>query len=239
MSNSYSATSARALAFCEEYQRDLNGSKAAVRAGYSSKRAPQAASELLRKPGIQARLAELAKQRSERTAITADMVLVELWAIATADPRELIEYRRTCCRHCWGTDHHHQRTAREVVLARATWETRGTKKRTDVFDLMGGEGYDARRDPNAQCPECFGAGREDVFVHDTRSLSVTASRLYAGVKSTKEGIEVKMHDQHAALVSVGRHLGMFKDVVDHRDLTLEDLIRAAAGGTGDAGDAPR
>jgi phage terminase small subunit len=41
-------------------------------------------------------------------------VLEELWAIAVADPRELIEYRRTCCRHCWGLEHEYQRTTREI-----------------------------------------------------------------------------------------------------------------------------
>jgi phage terminase small subunit len=48
-------------------------------------------------------------------------------------------------------------------------------------------------------------------MNDTRQLSRRAARLYAGVKTTKEGIEVKIHDQQAALVNVGKHLGMFKD----------------------------
>lgn len=37
--------------------------------------------------------------------------------------------------------------------------------------------------------------------------------LYAGVKQTQGGFEVKMHDQLAALQSVARHLGMFNDKV--------------------------
>ncbi|ENO82074.1 hypothetical protein B447_05033 [Thauera sp. 27] len=32
---------------------------------------------------------------------------------------------------------------------------------------------------------------------------------------TKEGLRVKFHDKRAALVDVGRHLGMFKDKVEH------------------------
>ena len=35
--------------------------------------------------------------------------------------------------------------------------------------------------------------------------------LYAGVKQTKEGFEIKMHDQLAALDKVAKHLGMFSD----------------------------
>jgi phage terminase small subunit len=50
-------------------------------------------------------------------------------------------------------------------------------------------------------------------VHDTRKLSKTAARLYAGMKQTKEGLEVKMHSQDDALVNVGRHLGLFTDKI--------------------------
>ena len=35
------------------------------------------------------------------------------------------------------------------------------------------------------------------------------------VAQTKEGLRVKFHDKRAALVDVGRHLGMFKDKVEH------------------------
>ena len=36
----------------------------------------------------------------------------------------------------------------------------------------------------------------------------------AGIKSTKEGIEVKMNDKVKALELIGRHLGMFNDKLD-------------------------
>lgn len=229
MPSTYSPNSPLALRFCEEYVVDLNGAAAARRAGYSEKRARIAASELLGMRAVQDRIGVLQAERSERTAITADHVLELLWARATADPRELVEYRRTCCRHCWGKEFSYQRTAREISIAQQQWDTRATKKPDDSFDAMGGTGFDARQDPNPKCPECFGEGRAEMFVNDTRHLSRAGQRLYAGVKRTKDGLEVKMHDQDAALLNVGRHLGMFKDVVEHRDLTLEDLIRDAAG----------
>src|SRR3954466_15068162 len=100
--SSYSATSPLALRFWEEYIIDLDGAAAAVRAGYSARRAKQTACELLKLEAVQLRIAELQAARSERKRIEADDVLEELWAIAVADPRELIEYRRTCCRHCYG-----------------------------------------------------------------------------------------------------------------------------------------
>jgi phage terminase small subunit len=62
-------------AFCLEYIVDLNGSKAAIRAGYSEKTARQIASQLLTKLNIQDRIAELKEERSKRTKIDADWVL--------------------------------------------------------------------------------------------------------------------------------------------------------------------
>ena len=52
--------------------------------------------------------------------------------------------------------------------------------------------------------------------------------LYAGVKQTKDGLEIKMHDQQKALENVARHLGMFQDklVVEGR-LSLEELVMGA------------
>ena len=64
--------------FCEEYIQDLNATQAAIRAGYSGKTARQIASENLSKPDIQAVIAELVRQRSERAMVTADMVVAEL-----------------------------------------------------------------------------------------------------------------------------------------------------------------
>ena len=49
------------------------------------------------------------------------------------------------------------------------------------------------------------------FAHDTRNLSPKAKALYAGVRATKDGQEVKTHDQMAALVNVAKHLGMFTE----------------------------
>ena len=46
--------------------------------------------------------------RSARTEITQDMVIKRWWDIATADPNDLIQFRRICCRHCHGKKHLYQ-----------------------------------------------------------------------------------------------------------------------------------
>jgi phage terminase small subunit len=61
--------------FCKEYIIDLNGTQAAIRAGYSEKTARAIATENLAKPNIQDRITELRAEREERLKIDADWVL--------------------------------------------------------------------------------------------------------------------------------------------------------------------
>lgn len=70
--------------FCDEYLIDLNATQAAIRAGYSEKRASEQAYQLLQKTTVQNHIAELQKEREKRTEITQDRVLHELALIAFA-----------------------------------------------------------------------------------------------------------------------------------------------------------
>lgn len=69
------------LRFIEEYKVDLNGTKAAIRAGYSEKSAHAIACELLKKPKIAGKLALARQEWQERVGVTQDAVLNELAAI--------------------------------------------------------------------------------------------------------------------------------------------------------------
>lgn len=64
--------------FCMEYLKDLNGTQAAIRAGYSEKTAGVIANENLTKPYLQKRIQELKKERMERIEITADYLVQTL-----------------------------------------------------------------------------------------------------------------------------------------------------------------
>lgn len=68
--------------FCLEYVVDFNATDAARRAGYSDKTAHSIGWENLRKPEIQQRVRELAKETAERAQITAESILEGLWAEA-------------------------------------------------------------------------------------------------------------------------------------------------------------
>lgn len=205
--------------FVEEYMVDLNATQAAIRAGYSPKTAAEQGARLLKNVKTQAAIHKAAEKREKRTEITADRVVQELWNIITADPNEITELRRTCCRYCWGKDHQYQRTANELEKARGDYalavkEAEKAGNTLPQFDERGGEGYDSTRSPSQDCPECFGEGVVSPFFKDTRNLSPGAKSLYAGVKVGQGGIEVKMHSKDKAIELLGRHLGMFKDKLE-------------------------
>ena len=65
--------------------------KAALAAGYSEKSAYQGAKTMLRTPHVAKRIAEMKEEMQERTNITIDMVLIELWQIANADPGDAFD----------------------------------------------------------------------------------------------------------------------------------------------------
>jgi phage terminase small subunit len=69
---------ARQKAFIEEYLIDLNQTQAAIRAGYSPVSAKQQGSELMTNPNVSARIDKALAERSKRTGINADRVLMEL-----------------------------------------------------------------------------------------------------------------------------------------------------------------
>jgi phage terminase small subunit len=212
--------------FCTEYLVDLNATQAATRAGYSAKTAGAIGFELLKKPQIQSQIEINRVEVAKTTGITPERVLQELGKIAFADHNELSEHRRVCCRHCYGIANGYQRTTRELAALRKAYEAKLEGLPTDKllkeppFDEQGGSRFDPRHAPNPDCPECFGLGNCDVFIHDTRRLSPEGRALYAGVKRSRAGIEVKAHDKLAAIEKIMRHLGMFSDKSVGPDATL-------------------
>lgn len=78
-------------AFIDEYLIDLNGTQAAIRAGYSKKTAESQASTLLRNPKVQAEVTRRKEQRSQRTKIDADYVLHRLSEIDQMDVLDILE----------------------------------------------------------------------------------------------------------------------------------------------------
>ena len=71
--------------FIEEYLIDLNATQAAIRAGYSPETAQQTGSENLSKPVISAAISRAMAERSKRTGVNQDRIVLELARIAFAN----------------------------------------------------------------------------------------------------------------------------------------------------------
>lgn len=168
---------------------------------------------------------------SDLVVATGDQVLAELSAIAFADFNELVEYRRGACRHCHGTEHRFQYRT-QVALNLATYAARKAFERspeslTEEFKFEhGGVGYRRTLEPHPECPECDGLGEEYPVLKDTRKLTPQARRLYAGVKLTKDGIEVKTQSKDKALELLMRHHGLLKDKLEVTGDLAAELIKA-------------
>lgn len=67
--------------FCDEYLIDLDGTKAAIRAGYSPRTAAAIASENLRKPKLQQYIAERMAEKEKQLIADQDEVLRYLTAV--------------------------------------------------------------------------------------------------------------------------------------------------------------
>lgn len=62
----------------------------------------------------------------------------------------------------------------------------------------------------------------------------------AEIRQTREGLAIKLHDKRAALVDLGKHLGMFKERIEHtgkdggpietKDLSARDVVRGRIAG---------
>lgn len=100
------ALTAKQQRFVVEYLVDLNATQAAIRAGFSARRAREYAYQLMQRADVTEAIQKAQTALSVRTKITQEKVLERLWLIATADPNELIEHRRICCRHCFGDRSH-------------------------------------------------------------------------------------------------------------------------------------
>ncbi len=77
--------------FVDEYLIDLNGTQAAIRAGYSEKCAEVTASRLLRNAKVAAEIANRQEERSKRTQIDADYVLHRLHEIDQLDIADILD----------------------------------------------------------------------------------------------------------------------------------------------------
>lgn len=77
--------------FVEEYLIDLNGTQAAIRAGYSVKTAQEQSSRLLSNVMVQEAISKAMAARSKRTGVNQDRVVLELARIAFVNIEDVVD----------------------------------------------------------------------------------------------------------------------------------------------------
>ena len=195
------------LSASEAYRLAYPGTKA------TPKTVNECASKLSKNPKVAAIIAQGRAISLEKAALTqAD--IVRAWSeAATVDRNELVEVRRGACRYCFGRDHKYQErpSEREARYRDYLVLVTNTKGAWPEFDELGGLGFDTRRDPHPDCPECDGLGEERVIIKDTRKLSPAARNLYEGVDIKSGSIVIQLRKRETAEEKLAKVLGVLKD----------------------------
>lgn len=205
--------------FVDEYLVDFNAYRAALRAGYTPASADTHACELLKHPLLKPHIDAGKADMRERTRPTRDRVLADIEIAANADINDIAQFRRHCCRHCWGIDHLYQYTPAEYEKSQELHEIRrfqilhDSKYDIGAFKAHSGDWYKKNREPNEECPECHGEGKSEVFFNDTRHLSRAGIIMYAGAEVGKDGIKVKSESKKSYIEMLAKHHKIFEDKV--------------------------
>ncbi|ECH2877673.1 terminase small subunit [Salmonella enterica] len=218
--------------FVAEYLIDQNATAAAERAGYSD---ASYGRQLLTLPHVAQAIAQQQRDSLVRTLASADEVLEKMWQLATFDANEISQYRRGCCRYCWGFGHNYQ--WRDVIEFEER-EAEAKAKKGKEPDDAGGYGYNHNREPNPDCPRCNGDGIGQPYFADTRKLPPDAALAYSGVKLGKNGVEITAISRERMYEAVMKRLGLADSEfaqrlqqieIDRRQLEIEKLRKELAG----------
>ncbi|CAI1525929.1 Terminase small subunit [Serratia quinivorans] len=204
--------------FVSYYLECRNKYEAYKKAGYTG--GDRNARMLYRKTSVARAINQGIEQLSEQAILSAQDILKHWHEIAIADPGEISQMRRCCCRYCWGENFLYQWRDIEEFDKAAEKATKDSKPEPEY----GGLGFIPNDDPNPDCPKCAGEGVADVHLSDTRDVVGPARRLIAGVKKTKFGIEVTTRDQDAALKNLAAFHNLASSEQD-RELRLLEIER--------------
>lgn len=201
--------------FIGEYLQDGNASRSVRVSGYVGDFAGEAGYAMLKRPHVERELIAANDRLRERAGLDQTDVVQDIVNVLKADPRDLVQLLTGSCRHCHGFNHDYQRTAGEMKRDYRNWcNDEDAQKRGVPFDVKGGEGFNAYRDPHVACPECYGKGVQIPRLKDTRTLSPETASLFAGIKQTKYGLELVLRSKDAAREAAAKYLGMNKETLD-------------------------
>lgn len=191
-------------AYIEAYEAKRMNPATAYRNGHKMLRHDKIA------PIIEARLEQLGERLTDETELTIQRVVEEYIALSFADPDEVTGVRVGACRYCHGADHMYHWTPAEFAEATRKAE----RAETELPDPQGGLDFDRTALPDPACPECRGEGQLRQVPVDTSKLSPGGRALFAGVKPTANGLEIKLRDRDKALENAAKIIGAFRETID-------------------------
>lgn len=190
----------RRLRFVKAYPTAKSGTEAALLAGYAPKAASQQASYLLAIPLIREMIEQEMQRLLLRLELDSNVVVKYWWDIATA---ELPLPEVGACRYCHGIDHRYQFTLEEYrngLRAHTAAQLKRPEGRRVPFDEQGGTGFDRRKPPDPNCPECNGLGVNYMPVIDRDKFTPAQRAAIDEVRVHKDGsVSLKMRDRSRAM----------------------------------------
>ena len=129
--NNMARKNSRHEIFAREYVKDLNGTRAAIAAGYAKKGAKVRASELLTNRNVQALLAKLTKHQADKLDLSTEKVLTELSSVGFSN---MLDYIKTT-----------EEGRAYVDLSNLTREQSAAIQEVTVDEYVGGKGKHARK----------------------------------------------------------------------------------------------
>jgi phage terminase small subunit len=164
--------------FVAEYLVDLNASQAAMRAGYSRKRAAQSGYELVRKAAVAEAVATAQTDLAGKIGVPVERIVTELARIGFADIRDIVQWR-------------------SVPAASDMDEGETNPRAISVVEVK-----------NA----------DELTPHAAAAIAELSLQPSGGVR-------VKLHDKRAALVDLGKHLGMFAERREQASSVTVEIVR--------------
>lgn len=168
--------------------------------------------KLNKDPRISRRIWELRTATHKPVEKAREFLLAWWFDRMTYDASEITAHVLGACRHCHGVDGKYQWRLHEFMEELASAETYDKP----MPDIAGGFGYNSTRPVNPACEACDGRGKGRIEMGDTGDLSPAARAAFEGVKTTKDGCEIKMADKHKAAEQWGKLCGL--DVIQIRSV---------------------
>lgn len=201
--------------FVAEYVKDFDPTRAAQTLGLSYRQGYR----MLNSEHVSKAIQDATEKRLLAASLSGEDI-IKMWADAIKfDMNELVELRRRPCGYCyaeggqpelimaeyWDQKEDHDKLRRSLLRADPENDI-GEFPPMTAFKFI-----DVGKRPNPECPICHGHGIPMRYMKDTRDLSPTARRMYAGIEQVKGDLNFVVLSKERAMDNLARALGLFKD----------------------------